>query len=83
VLDIVGQDRPGIVRHIAHALAEAGVNVEELQSECRSAAMSGETLFAARFRVRLPADCRLEALRQRIEKIAEDLIVDVTFGETS
>src|SRR4051812_31414302 len=34
VLEIVGQDRPGIVRQISHALANFGVNVEELQTEC-------------------------------------------------
>lgn len=80
-LEVVGQDRPGIVRQIAHALAEAGVNVEELKSECRSAAMSGESIFQATFLVALPPDCPVEALRQRIEQIAEDLIVDIQFRE--
>src|SRR5512137_3021592 len=40
-LDIVGQDRPGIVRQISRALAQHSVNVEELHTECASAAMSG------------------------------------------
>src|SRR6516225_10124384 len=40
VVEIVGQDRPGIVRQISHALAEYGVNFEELRTECASAAMS-------------------------------------------
>src|SRR5262245_19813352 len=30
VLEILGQDRPGIVRQISHALADFGINVEEL-----------------------------------------------------
>jgi glycine cleavage system regulatory protein len=82
ILEIVGQDRPGIVRQISHALAEFGVNVEELESECASAAMSGEAIFKARFRVSIPATCKLDELRRRIERIAADLIVDVNFGET-
>src|SRR5580765_710505 len=45
VVEIVGQDRPGIVREISRALADYGVNVEELHTECGSAAMSGETMF--------------------------------------
>src|SRR6266508_2834007 len=49
-LQIVGQDRPGIVHQISHALAAHGVNLEELETECESAAMSGETLFKARAR---------------------------------
>ncbi|HEX5398668.1 MAG TPA: ACT domain-containing protein, partial [Verrucomicrobiae bacterium] len=36
-LEIVGQDRPGIIREITSALARAGVNVEELSSEVISA----------------------------------------------
>lgn len=80
VLEIVGQDRPGIIREISHALAESGVNVEELESECSSAAMSGEAIFKARFHVSIPASCPLDVLRSRIERIAADLIMDATFN---
>src|SRR5450432_3346370 len=41
-LEIVGSDRPGIVREITSALARANVNVEEFSSELVSAPMSGE-----------------------------------------
>ncbi|MGA4644986.1 glycine cleavage system protein R [Limisphaera sp. 4302-co] len=81
ILEVVGQDRPGIVREIAHALAQAGVNVEELETECRSAAMSGEPIFQARFQVSVPRACGMEDLRRRIEQLAEDLIVEVRFRE--
>ena len=81
ILEIVGQDRPGIVRQISHALATYGVNVEELQTECASAAMTGETLFKARARLRVPDSADVERLRQNLEKIASDLIVDVSFAE--
>lgn len=81
LLQIVGQDRPGIVRQISHALAGYGVNVEELHTECSSAAMSGETLFTARAKLSLPAECNVAELRRRLEKIAGDLIVDLTFQE--
>jgi glycine cleavage system regulatory protein len=80
-LEIVGQDRPGIVRQISQALAEYGVNVEELETECASAAMSGETLFKARARLSLPETCNAAEVRRKLEKIAEDLIVDISFAE--
>jgi glycine cleavage system regulatory protein len=79
LLEIVGQDRPGIVREISHALASHGVNVEELHTECASAAMSGETLFKARAKLRIPETCEMADLRQQLERIAGDLIVDVSF----
>src|SRR5271169_1525240 len=69
-LEIVGADRPGIVREIASALARAGVNVEEFSSEVASAPMSGETLCKAGARLRLPAHCDLAALKKELEKIA-------------
>lgn len=82
-LEIVGQDRPGIVRQITQALAGFGVNVEELETECESAAMSGETLFKARARLSIPPSCDLSQLRQTLEKIAADLIVDVSLQPAS
>ena len=81
VLEIVGQDRPGIVRQISHALANFGVNVEELHTECASAAMSGETLFKARATLSIPESCDIAQIRQDLERIAEDLIVEISLAE--
>lgn len=78
-IEIVGQDRPGIVRDISRALARHGVNVEELESEVSSAAMSGEALFRARLNLSLPASCNTGDLRKDLERIAADLIVDISF----
>jgi glycine cleavage system regulatory protein len=80
-LEIVGSDRPGIVREITSALARANVNVEEFSSEVVSAPMSGETLFKASARLQLPERCDLAALKKDLEKIAADLLVDVSFTE--
>ena len=80
-LEIVGSDRPGIVREISSALARAGVNVEEFTSEVVSAPMSGETLFKAGARLQLPERCDLAALKRDLEKIAADLLVDVSIAE--
>jgi glycine cleavage system regulatory protein len=81
VLEIVGQDRPGIVRQISGALADFGINVEELETECASAAMSGETLFKAHARVSIPEGCDVAEVRRTLEKIAEDLIVEISLAE--
>ena len=78
LLEIVGNDRPGIVREISRILALNHVNVEELSSQLSSAAMSGETLFKASATLRIPPSCDQERLRAELEKIANDLIVDIT-----
>ncbi|HVU08834.1 MAG TPA: ACT domain-containing protein [Verrucomicrobiae bacterium] len=79
-LELVGHDRPGIVREISAALARAGVNVEEFSSEIVSAPMSGEDLFKASAKLQLPEKCDLAALKKNLEKIAADLLVDVSFA---
>ncbi|MDB6028163.1 MAG: amino acid-binding domain protein [Verrucomicrobiales bacterium] len=80
-LEIVGHDRPGIVRQISQALSQYGVNVEELHTECESAPMSGETLFKAKATLHIPASCKVSELRARLEKIAQDLMVDFSFQQ--
>jgi len=47
-LEIVGQDRPGIVRDVSRALAALSVNVQDLRTTVENAPMSGERLFRAR-----------------------------------
>jgi glycine cleavage system regulatory protein len=76
-LELVGNDRPGILRTVTHVLATHGVNVEELSSECVSAPMGGGDLFQARARVLVPADAKLDDVRRDLEKIAADLMVDL------
>ena len=83
MVEVVGHDRPGIIRQIARALAQHGVNVEELTSRCESAAMSAETLFRAKATVRLPESFTLKQLQQSLEQIATDLMVDVHEAESS
>lgn len=80
-LELVGLDRPGIVREISHALASRDVNVEELESRTSSAPMSGETLFHARIELRLPTGQSPEELREALEKLADELMADISLVE--
>ena len=77
-LELVGQDRPGILRSVSGVFAAHGVNVEELSSERVSAPMDGGVLFQARATVFVPANVKLTAVRLDLEKIAADLMVDLT-----
>lgn len=75
---VVGHDRPGILRNVSGVLAQHGLNVEDLASERVSAPMGGGTLFQARATVLVPPGVSLAAVRSDLEKIAADLMVDVT-----
>lgn len=76
-LEIVGQDRPGILRSVSGVLASHGLNVEELASERVSAPMGGGTLFQAHALVLVPENVTLAAVRDDLEKIAADVMVDL------
>jgi glycine cleavage system regulatory protein len=82
-LELVGLDRPGIVREISQLLAGNGANVEELATDRTSAPMSGEMLFSAKARVRLPAGADLTALRAALDRLASDMMIELRLSETS
>jgi glycine cleavage system regulatory protein len=82
-LELVGLDRPGIVREISQLLANGGANVEELATDRSSAPMSGEMLFHAKARVRLPSDADLALLRAALERLASDLMIEIRLVETA
>lgn len=76
-LDIVGNDRPGIIRALSAAIAGAGGNVEDLSTSLESAPMSGHPIFHAQGQVSLAADGDPAALIAAIEKLGPDLSVSV------
>jgi glycine cleavage system regulatory protein len=80
-LELLGVDRPGIVREVSLLLANNGVNVEELVTNRVSAPMSGETLFEARASVAVPSSTDVATLRRALERTASDLMVDVKLEE--
>jgi len=76
-LELVGQDRPGIVREISSALASLGVSVQDLRTVVESAPMSGEALFRAEAELAPPADVDVERIRAALERLADEMMVDV------
>ena len=82
-LDLVGHDRPGIVRDISRVLAENGVSIDELHTEVVSGAMSGGDLFRIAARLAVPDSIGIDALRQLLEGVGNELMVDITLGEST
>jgi len=76
-LEVVGNDRPGIVRDIAQILAECEVNIEELSTGVASASFSGEPLFRLTALVRAPGAAAVEAVRAALERLGNELMVDI------
>ena len=79
-LDLVGHDRPGIVRQITRVIASRGVNVQEIETTTESAPMSGDNLFRAHALLQVPAEVTLAELQADLERVSHDLMVDITLG---
>ena len=77
-LELVGQDRPGIVHEITEVLAKHSVNVQELETTVQSASMSGERLFLAHAKVHIPGSADTDKLRDELEDLANELMVDLS-----
>ncbi|MFT4616974.1 MAG: glycine cleavage system regulatory protein [Ilumatobacter sp.] len=76
-LELIGQDRPGIISEISAALATRNVSILELETNTSSAPMSGEPLFEAKATLRVPNELPLDQLRETLEDIANELMVDL------
>ena len=77
-IDVVGNDRAGIVHEMTEAIAHCGGNVEELVTGLESAAMSGHPLFRATGKVSLRSSSDEASLQAAIENLSDDLSVEIT-----
>lgn len=82
-LQVIGTDRPGIVREVTQQLSGSGVNVEEFTTHCSDAPMSGGRIFQVEARLRLPEQLTLSALQEQLESVAADLMVDISLSPES
>lgn len=78
-IELLGLDRPGIIRDITAQLAALKVNIEELFTEQRLAPMSGEVLFFADLILSLPKDVSAEQVQNKLEDLSDQLMVDMMF----
>jgi glycine cleavage system regulatory protein len=76
-LEVVGNDRPGIVRDISQVLEVSGVNIEELTTGVVSGSFSGETLFRVMAFLRAPDAAAMDAVRMGLERLGNELMVDI------
>ena len=76
-LNIVGNDRPGIVYEVSQALAAAKINVIKMKTHLSSAPMSGDSLFNSTMLLTNEHNHDLDALEQQLDKISERLSIEM------
>ena len=80
LLELVGPDRPGIVREMSRSLADRGVSIEELHTEIVSANSDGHT-FKVRALLMVPEKVTNPELQRGLESLAGEMSVDIEGGE--
>ncbi len=79
-LEVVGQDRPGIIREISRKLAALGVSMQDLRTIVESAPMSGEQIFRAEAELAPPPQTSFEQIQTALEQLADDMMIDITLN---
>lgn len=80
-IEVVGQDRPGIVRQITTVLSLLGANIEDFSSTTRQGAWSGEPIFTAVVRARIPQEVAFDAVQSALEAISGEIMVELTISQ--
>ena len=76
-ISIMGNDKAGIVQELTRVLNQFNLNIVQFDSSCTSAPNWGSPLFKAKAVVEIAADVELVDLREALENVANDLMVDV------
>ncbi|WP_422114858.1 glycine cleavage system protein R [Brachybacterium sp. UNK5269] len=76
-LHLLGQDRTGMIREVTSALHSQDVTIDGLRSWTREAPQGGGMLFEAEAELRLPGSTDEGAVREALEHIAAELMVDL------
>jgi glycine cleavage system regulatory protein len=80
-IELLGLDRPGLLHEVSALLAAHRVNVEELDTDRLPAAHSGDHMFHAHLRVIIPETVDVTAVRDGLERLAGDLMVEIRLAE--
>lgn len=75
-IEIVGQDRPGIVREVTTVLAGLDVNIEDFTTAIEGSAWSGAPLFRAKAKLLVPGKLSTDQVRDALERISAEIMVD-------
>lgn len=74
-LDVIGNDRPGIVAEISKALHSQNANILQIETEVLAAPESGQPIFQTLAIIALPENQESSQLAQALESLSPDLQV--------
>ena len=80
-LELVGEDRIGIVSSVTRILAERGISIENIHTELVRSGISGKETFKIGAHLLAPATVAIEDLRRDLGALAREIMVDIALDE--
>jgi methionyl-tRNA formyltransferase len=80
-LELVGDDRLGIVSRLTKILAERGISIENIHTEIVRSGVSGKQTFKIGAHLLVPAALSVDELRRELGTLASEMMVDIALGE--
>jgi methionyl-tRNA formyltransferase len=80
-LELVGDDRVGIVSQLTRMLAERGVSIESIHTEVLRSGVSGKQTFKVGAHLLVPAALSIDELRRDLGTLAHEMMLDLALGE--
>ncbi|HIF9175616.1 TPA: glycine cleavage system protein R [Photobacterium damselae] len=77
LLQVTGNDRPGIIKEVTAHLTQLGINIIKLTSQTQSAPNWGYPIFSANFELELPNALTIGDVQAHLEQLSDDLTIDL------
>jgi methionyl-tRNA formyltransferase len=80
-LELIGEDRLGIVSRLTRILAERSVSIESIHTEIIRSGVSGKQTFKIEAHLLVPVALSVDALRLELGTLASEMMVDIALDE--
>jgi glycine cleavage system regulatory protein len=80
-LELVGEDRLGIVSNLTKLLAGRGISIESIHTDIVRSGVSGKQTFKVEAHLLVPKSVSVEALQQEVGSLAREMMLDIALGE--
>ena len=80
-LELVGEDRLGIVSNLTRILTESGISIEHIHTEIGGGKGPGKPSFKVAAHLLVPKALSADALRGKLEGLANEMMLDIALGE--
>lgn len=80
-LELVGDDRVGIVSSLTKILAERNISIENIHTEIVRSGVSGKQTFKIGAHLLVPAKLSINDLRKELGTLAHEMMVDIALDE--